>query len=178
MTRSTVAALLLTLMFWFGIWVVGAAERSLLMVKTMQEKGVDFSGQVQVDNNQNKPKEIGKTEGAASSPPADQRQTDEARASKESAATAIKIAHGIAYGLKTVLPKTSETIELLDRSLVTAAELPKQPGGPEIQRIHAAEQETLDILRGRSIAWVLGTSLGFEAVVLCFAAFIFCRRDY
>ena len=42
----------------------------------------------------------------------------------------------------------------------------------------AAQQEVIDVLRGRSIAWVVGTSLGFEAVVLAFAAMIFCRRDY
>jgi len=59
-----------------------------------------------------------------------------------------------------------------------AAKLPEQPGGPQMKRMHDAQQEFIDILRGRSIAWVLGTSLGFEAFVLFWAAFIFCRRDY
>jgi hypothetical protein len=58
-----------------------------------------------------------------------------------------------------------------------AAKLP-QSGHPQEQRMMAAQQEVIDVLRGRSIAWVVGTSLGFEAIVLAFAALIFCRRDY
>jgi hypothetical protein len=33
-------------------------------------------------------------------------------------------------------------------------------------------------LNKRPIWWIVGTSLGFEAVVLAVAAWIFCRRDY
>ena len=33
-------------------------------------------------------------------------------------------------------------------------------------------------IRSRSVWWVVGTSLGFEAVVLALAAWIFSRRDY
>ena len=76
-----------------------------------------------------------------------------------------------------MLPKTTDTIELLERSLMKAAKLP-QSGEPHERRMMAAQQDFIDIVRSRSIAWVVGTSLGFEAVVLCFAAFIFCRRDY
>ncbi len=35
LTRSTVAALLLTLLFWFFVWAIGTAENTLLMFKTM-----------------------------------------------------------------------------------------------------------------------------------------------
>jgi hypothetical protein len=30
----------------------------------------------------------------------------------------------------------------------------------------------------RTATWTLGTSIGFEAVVLSLAAWLFCRRDY
>ena len=175
LTRSTIAALLLTLLFWFGIWAVGTAEESLLMFKTMQKKGVDFAAvHVEASNDRTKRQET--SNGTESSPPADQSPAAETDASKES--SSLDIAHNIVYGVKTVLPKTTDTIKLLERSLVEVAKLPQEPGGPKMNRMHAAQKEVIDILRGRSIAWVLGTSLGFEAIVLFFAAFIFCRRDY
>jgi len=42
----------------------------------------------------------------------------------------------------------------------------------------AAQEEMARVISHRSVAWVLGTSLAFEAVVLAAAAWIFCRRDY
>ena len=71
--------------------------------------------------------------------------------------------------MKTVLPKTSETVELLERVLTDLADLPKPPPDPsnlEQQRMQAATQEMVETIRSRSLGWVLGTSLAFEAVVL------------
>ena len=34
------------------------------------------------------------------------------------------------------------------------------------------------VKRSRSLGWVVGTSLGFEAAVLALSAWIFCRRDF
>ncbi len=169
LTRSTIAALLLTLLFWFGIWAVGTAEESLLMFTTMQKKGVDFAA-VRVETKNRTPKNHETHEDAESSPPAETDAPDES--------SSLDLAHDIVYGIKTVLPKTTDTIKLLERSLMTMAKLPEQPRGPQMLRMHAAQKEVSDILRGRSIAWVLGTSLGFEGIVLFFAAFMFCRRDY
>ena len=45
LTRSTVAALLLTLLFWFLIYAVGAAEQSLLMIQTMEKHNASFRSQ-------------------------------------------------------------------------------------------------------------------------------------
>ena len=39
-------------------------------------------------------------------------------------------------------------------------------------------RESARVLRGNSTGWVIGTSLGFEAVVLGLACWVFCRRDY
>jgi len=44
--------------------------------------------------------------------------------------------------------------------------------------MQAAQLEFVEIIHGRSIAWVVGTSLGFEVFVLFWAAVFFCRRDY
>jgi hypothetical protein len=120
----------------------------------------------------------GASNSAKSSPRADQPSAAETSATDQSSeSTALNVAHSVFYGIKTVLPKTTDTIDLLERLLMKAAKLP-QSGQPQERRMMAAQQELIDIVRGRSITWVVGTSLGFEAVVLCFAALIFCRRDY
>jgi ABC-type transport system involved in multi-copper enzyme maturation permease subunit len=198
-TRSTVAALLLTLLFWFFVWAVGTTESSLLMFKTMHERGVDFAS-VQAEANANKqktadkPKTLDTPERPAEAQPADKPKTPDilerpaeaqpADKSKTDAAgdsngsRALDIAHRIVYGVKTVLPKTTETIALLERSLMRFAKLPQQPQGPQTEKMQAAQLEFVEIIHGRSIAWIVGTSLGFEVVVLFLAAVFFCRRDY
>lgn len=88
----------------------------------------------------------------------------------------------------TMLPKTGETIYMLERILRDNAGLviPIRGEGDETirqfgemvgprefnERYTAAEDET------HSYAWVLGTSLGFEALVLGFGCWRFSRRDY
>jgi hypothetical protein len=240
-TRSTVAALLLTFLFWFFVWAIGAAENTLLMFKTMQQRGVDFAA-VQAESNNNKskspdtPEKAGESRSAekpaespspstekpkpaesplpstekskpeesqsadkpAESPsaekpaeslsttaeksePAESPSTEKpkpAAADESYESSVLDVAHRIVYGVKTVLPKTTETIALLERSLVRLAKLPQQPRGPQTERMQAAQMEFIEILHARSIAWVVGTSLGFEGFVLFWAVLFFCRRDY
>jgi ABC-type transport system involved in multi-copper enzyme maturation permease subunit len=174
-TRSTVAALLLTLLFWFGISMVGAAERTLLMAKTMQHHGANIAAHVEKDAG--KPKAAKGPKSREPTPPAD--TTPATPEEPSTASRALSIAHSVAYGIKTVLPKTADTIELLQRSLIEIAKLPKQPAdSPEARAALAAQKEIIDVIYGRSIAWIIGTSLAFETVVLAFAALVFCRRDY
>jgi ABC-type transport system involved in multi-copper enzyme maturation permease subunit len=173
-TRSTVAAILLTLLFWFTIGGIDIVENFLLLQKTMERHGTSFAA-VQMEQHDRASRPHGGSNKPLPTSPADQSLAAEANASKES--SFCRIAHGIAYGLKTVLPKTGETVALLQRSLIEAPQVP-QSGSPQERRMLGAQQEVIDTIRSRSVTWVLGTSLGFEAVVLCFAAFIFCRRDY
>jgi hypothetical protein len=87
----------------------------------------------------------------------------------------------------TCLPKTSETIDLLEQVLEDQAGLvrPTPPaddtvrqfgemvGRGEFEERYDAE---LDVSHGP--VWILGTSLGFEAMVLGFAIWRFRRRDF
>ena len=99
------------------------------------------------------------------------------------------VAHNITFGVKTVLPKTSETIALLERWLIDLAELPDlsnkrnanldlietgdfTPDGERVSR------DALEIVRNRPVSWVMGTSIAFEVVLLAMGGFIFCRRDF
>jgi ABC-type transport system involved in multi-copper enzyme maturation permease subunit len=184
LTRSTLAALLLTLLFWFMVWGLGVSENTLLLFRTMGEQGVTMQDIQQVQEasrkaekpseNETEPDAApGPTSEKAASP--EKEDTGEETEAKE-APRSLVLAHNIVYGVKTVLPKTSETIDLLERSLISMAELPEQPDQDERQA--RLGREMVETIRSRSVAWVVGTSLGFELVVLCWAALIFCRRDF
>ena len=99
----------------------------------------------------------------------------------------------IFFSLKTVLPKTSETIEVLDRTLRENAELGFEPPEPRGRRGPRSgnmfgtnsyirqfdiERRTDEIIDERSLGWVIGTSLLFECLVLLFCCWLFSRRDF
>lgn len=105
----------------------------------------------------------------------------------------LQLGHSIAFAVKTVLPKTSETIRLLSRSMLSMADMeamqpgddrprrgpPRDPDDPaSIVNDDRAQQTVERLVRERSVWWVLGTSLLFEAIVVSIAARVFCRRDF
>ncbi len=114
------------------------------------------------------------------------KRLEESRKSLETA----ELFHSGFFAAKTLLPKTSETLGLLERELVSLSDL---QGIRNAQRDNVRvedEDRSLNIdpgsvanrmdevLRARSVWWVLGTSLGFEVVILGIASWIFCRRDF
>ncbi|MBL8758913.1 MAG: hypothetical protein JNK35_10835 [Phycisphaerae bacterium] len=103
--------------------------------------------------------------------------------------------HAIVFALKTILPKTTETTDLLQRRLFTGDELDRVRERAEAEgrsrgrnfgtRAGAVrvsdriiEKEIQDTLRSRSAQWVILTSLGFEVAVLGAACIIFARKDF
>ena len=193
LTRSTMASLLLTLLFWFMVYGLGMTENTLMMVRTMGEQGVSWeemqagpgAGRRPSGSRAHRASDPGGATGTklelpsvghADTPP-NGRATQQETADEKGSSRSIETAHNITYAVKTVLPKTSETIGLLERTLMSMAELPEQPGqayGPQAR----VGREMVQTIRSRSVAWVVGTSLGFELVVLSWAALIFCRRDF
>jgi ABC-type transport system involved in multi-copper enzyme maturation permease subunit len=154
--RSTVAALLLTLLFWAFVGGLGWTENWFLVFRTAHEQGVSL-----IPPPPNAPKPAAR----AGQPP--------------DRSDWVVVTHKVLYGLKTVLPKTGETLNLMDRTMVSMAELSeatrRRPGNRPSNDVGLqVEQE----LRSRSVAWIVGTSLAFEAVILAWAAWVFCRRDY
>jgi len=95
---------------------------------------------------------------------------------------------GYMFWIKTPLPKTSETADLMSRVLIDQEDLEEvafNPGQPADANFHygpgavypqLVQQKTMQLQR--SWAWVLLTSILFEAVVVGLAAWKFCRRDY
>ncbi len=170
LTRSTVAALLLTLLFWFLVYALGAAEQSVLMFQTMEKHSVTFRAHPRGASGNS----AGQDDGKGSNPTGDGAAPDGEQSNSES----LERAHRILHAIMTVLPKTTETISLLQRWLVSLANLQPQPANSQEQGMVAAQQELKEKLDQRSPLWIIGTSLAFEFVVLAWAAWIFCRRDY
>jgi ABC-type transport system involved in multi-copper enzyme maturation permease subunit len=185
-TRSTIASLMLTLVFWLFIFAVHATEVSVLTIKLMQEqqiKNITSS----IEHNEaiiaemriaDEPSEanISRRESAIA-------ESIERRESTQTTVDRLQLTHNIVMGIKTVLPKTSETVDLLERALIDMAELPaedfdEQQMSPEQRSMQAAEEGLLEEVRDRSVWWIIGTSLIFEAVILLFAGWLFVRRDF
>jgi ABC-type transport system involved in multi-copper enzyme maturation permease subunit len=187
LTRSTIAALILTLLFWFAIFAVHATESGLLMARVNAEMTVE-SIQSDVDRI-DELRQAARDQGR----PVPQwiQQLDEDLASARESQETWRHWHGLAFSAKTALPKTSETIALLERWMISLAELPAQEDEDEPPAAGAllsapsfrvdpqeAQLRMVEIIRGRSVWWVLGTSLAFEAVILLFAGWRFKRRDF
>jgi len=186
LTRSTVAALLLTLLFWAFVSGVGKAENVLLAFRTMAEQGIDFSAPPperapRRTTPQPDPFAVEESAGPDEALPGpDPNEPDLLYASEpEPVPQMLIVIHNILYGMKTCLPKTGDTLNLMDRTMVSMAELSEaadrqRQGRPSDDIGFQIEEE----YRSRSVAWIVGTSLAFEALVLAWAAWLFCRRDY
>jgi ABC-type transport system involved in multi-copper enzyme maturation permease subunit len=197
MTRSTVAAVLLTMVFWFVLWGLDRADATFVFVESAQQMESTSLDQQIADQRESVAASKKKF---ATSQPTPAQQTDLAQQqeslkqlvdqqrSDEHGLTIMRRIHAWVLDAKTFLPKTRETTSLLDRCL------PKQETWGERQArsgrsgnmgnrnssfgdqdsMLAAQKE----LESRPVSWIIGWSLAFEAVVLVLASWKFCRRDY
>jgi ABC-type transport system involved in multi-copper enzyme maturation permease subunit len=99
--------------------------------------------------------------------------------------------HAVALYVKNFLPKTAETMQLLERKLFSKEEQDSLrsamqgnraghmvPVGGVRVSLRKIEADMEQVVRERPVSWVLGTSLGFEAIILGLACLIFSRRDF
>jgi ABC-type transport system involved in multi-copper enzyme maturation permease subunit len=186
LTRSTIAALMLTLLVWFAIFLVHSAESSLLTFKFL------FGQQQEAQSYQLEQRQKSLSALESEEVPDQEKieqmtagidQLEKQQESNQLTLGRLETAHRISMLVKTVLPKTNETVGLLRRWLIQLAELPEQEATPPEDpfssgRNVALEREIEEQLRERSVAWIGGTSLLFELAVLGLAAWIFVRRDY
>jgi ABC-type transport system involved in multi-copper enzyme maturation permease subunit len=178
-TRSTIASLLSVLLFWFVVFLANAADEAIMLPRILHELYVEKIDQRLAQARETTPANPERVLEIEA-------QLDDARADL---ASLVKW-HRLALGIKTVLPKTAETVKLLERTLIDIADLPDveeddQPMpflSPQMRAAGVTGNEALKRIeqdyRHRSTWWILGTSLGFELVVLCAAAWIFQRRDF
>lgn len=206
-TRSTMAALMLTILAWFCIWGVDAGERVIQSVRHNTEMRQAYNDD-QIEDIDSQIATLRNT--PDSDVTALQRQRDtlaQQRKDLEISPTLIT-AENVAYGIKSLVPKTRETVALLDRVLfsdkelqditqrdaTSTAEVAPSPGvtpGPPPgrgppgfrrsrpgSRVAQRELEQLAANRTRPVWWIIGTSLLFEAVCLALAARHFSTRDF
>jgi hypothetical protein len=206
LTRSTIAALILTALFWFMLFAVNTTEQALLMFRTFNEQRVQqFDQLIAAERNR-----LETANGEASSgilnalkdgiitPEGRQARIvvlEERREDAERVRQSVTKWHNGVFIAKTMLPKTTETVQLTERTLVDLAELEmmmdESGGGNDGMRASREDRdlgvnidsddvarELVRKQRSRSVAWIVGTSLLFEVFILSIACWIFCRRDY
>ncbi|HEY2588390.1 MAG TPA: ABC transporter permease [Tepidisphaeraceae bacterium] len=194
-TRSTIAALLLTLLFWTFLAVLDRGEPALLTFRNAYETQAhekqerSESADMVLLRAQANPQ-------SAALLPSLQESSDSARREADDAAHTARVlrnVHAAVYGIKTVTPKTTDTLGLLDRYLFPSNKEAEYAGGvsPDQQQqrspppfdenqadMMAGAKKAVEDLRARSPWWIVGTSLAFEAVIVALAMWVFCRRDY
>lgn len=205
-TRSTIASLLLTLLLWFAVFIIHATEQGLLWQRTQKEL---LLGRIDAKI-ESLLAQQDKNKAALDAADADARgmlqanfnDTEEAinrrRTQREETTESfdsLRKWHRVLYSVKTCLPKTGETIQILQRRLVSSSELDmltnragneerrRNPlsrlGADEVRVDQRTVQKQVDeILRARTPEWILGTSIAFELGVLGISAWIFRRRDF
>jgi ABC-type transport system involved in multi-copper enzyme maturation permease subunit len=205
-TRSTVAALLLTLLAWGGIFAVDFADKQSGRAIAM----MNLQHDMQTRDLSSLETQITRAESQPASKENDdllvqlKQCRDRAVSSRDRmiVPSTLSTAQKVLYNVKSFVPKTRETLSLLDRVLFhdkdlqqaskisdsTTAEIPQPappprfgpgrgpPGGMPGVSTLTLIQAKLD--RERPIWWIIGTSLLFEAVCLALAAWHFCTRDF
>lgn len=207
LTRSTVASLMLTLIFWFLIFGVNWAERQVNEIRIQTEYMAEvidrypdaamMPGQVPprkttTPEKTQTPAEI-KAEKEQKAAVAEQRRVDAEQRKKgllEDAAVYKTWVDRIRIILA-VLPKTKQTTDLVEHATVESGQgllsimvgaAQRESRGDRPRNPQANTNEILKRIdedyRDQSPYYIIGTSLAFEFVVLGCACFLFIRRDF
>jgi ABC-type transport system involved in multi-copper enzyme maturation permease subunit len=203
-TRSTLAAILLSMMFWGVIYIVHFADMGLTTFTAAANERVERQKTLVSFNQEIIDRNLAMPATQRGNTTAFEFQRDrqkELLVEYEQTAEELNWWKRVTFAIKTPLPKTNETVWLMSRWLVEpdpimAAERREaeereqrrmRRGGPatrssdrlfRIADDPEVEQQAYEEVAGRNVAWVVGTSLVFEALVLSLAAWVFCRRDY
>lgn len=206
-TRSTIAALLITILFWFVLFLLNTADQTLLLFKIQGEQQITKLTREYENQKLTTPALYLRQKRAEGADVADGyaptiEEMEEVnpfmRGKREKLENTKRVVgqldfwSGLTIGVKTALPKTQETIGLMERSLISMADLnilagPEEETEPDEDTdsndpLQGDQRElsllTAEALRNRSWIWIVGTSLGFEVVILAIGSFIFARRDF
>ena len=198
-TRSTLAAILLTCLLWFIVLGVHTIESKVLLGAQINDGYESRSLDREIAKEQAELKAATETESPTfreSRVSFRQRKLNslhERLVANASASDSDNKWHARAYFLATLLPKTTETVDLMRRWLTTASRVGATNSAYDdaltdddhtpvkyglTARAFRIEADREAILQARPVSWVIGTSIVFEAVIVSIAAWIFCRRDY
>ncbi|HWE04022.1 MAG TPA: hypothetical protein VG326_16575 [Tepidisphaeraceae bacterium] len=198
LTRSTLTAILLTILLWLVITGVHAVEMKTLSAQ-FKDGYVRERIERRIENEERNLIAAQKTYAQTlreSRVSFSQKKIETFRQDlRENAADIAddRKWHGRLFLAKTLLPKTSETVALMQRWLASTSAIhgsnpeyeraltedePRQIGFGRNTDDERAEEATKKQVLDRPISWVVGTSLLFEIAIVSLAAWIFCRRDY
>ncbi len=192
-TRSTVTALLLAVLGWTFFSVVQQAEEGILTWQRLTERRVADSRRAIRESD-------AQLAQIAAHPSSDllgakvvianlrKRRAENLLPSQEHDTNLPRLLHRFAYALRVAVPKTRETTDLLDRWLFTDDEVVQagefrerryeEQGRSQMEERAEAGIEVEQLKRQRSAAWIIGTSLADEVLLVGAAGWLFCRRDY
>ena len=174
LTRSTVASLLLTLVFWLGLFGLQEAEQFVnrgRIASGMECAAIERAIESRLSKNADA--DVDRLRG-------------ELEAERAASATWERVYLPL-WGLVTCLPKTNETTEWLQRRLVATASFRPPPdeestlnffGSSRVKRREFQQALFDDAESRKGVAWTIGTSLAFEGVMLGACVWIFRRRDF
>ena len=200
-TRSAIASLLITILIWLACWGVYAGDSAVDAVRffhaqriTALDKRIDQRTQ-DLEALKTHKDGLSFTEAVANATKT--ATTENALTSLKSKKqdsewwrTRLDWARRATHTVYTCLPKMAETKDLLELALLTEHDrkqiMDDDKNGPTIRSDdpevpvddHAMERHLKESKLNKSAWWVLGTSLGFEVLVLGLAARIFYRRDF
>lgn len=200
-TRSTMTAMLLTLLFWGFLFLINMADAVLIQFDESTAIYVEQRTQRVELAHANTIKLIARDRESEGLSFEGYEPTDEEIHTKNPMLRGLedKLAEDLAdqqslefwtnslYITKTFFPKTGETIGLLNRELIDPEEFsPPVESGGEPTDLYGDIQIDQDELgsrlearfRKRSAVWILGTSFIFEFFVLGLSTLIFSRRDF
>jgi len=188
-TRSTIAALILTLLLWAPVILVDFVERNVLLPMVVQleynEAVLDRDGAEAYSQGEQRMNPSTMQFESTPPPDADQAESD-LRASRQMSDGWGK-AQWYVYLFKTILPKTGETTTYLTHFMYPEEfeedYLGDMAFATEYQYGYRFDEDLAREVKARvesnrGAIWVLGTSLLFELICLALAAWRFCRRDY
>lgn len=221
LSRSAIFSLIATIIFWVAIFAADTVESGFMLgLRTQSEVQVERLNK-EIAAFEEKPK----AEDGTNAGPSDAKEPSKGLIDRAAAMFKPRKAppslpklkgelvvaekakerwtrwHRIAFAVKTILPKTRETTNLVSRVILPESQM---KGFKDAQLQQAIESQRAfrearngegddDIpafadvriaseverrINQRSVWWVLGTSLGFEALVLALTGWMFSRRDF
>jgi len=204
-TKSTLASLLVTMLIWFGIFSIKAANDRLQIAKVNFQTASEVYAKRSAEQQLIIDESTSSAEDEMKAARAKVRIAGLEKRVEETEATLDKIRPftNVSYAFAFVLPKTGETVSLVQRWLEADSELTftdlilgnfgngkNAGGGPGNNRSNRigfindweieslTRERVIDYANNQSEWWIIGSSLVFEGIILGIALFIFVRQDY
>ena len=202
LTRSALAALLLTCLFWLFLFAINSTDGILTYVHYASIQRVE--NQKALIDRQERIRTAASTTRATTQAVSNIEQLRERIPEFEQEADRWRFWYRVQLSARTALPKTSETVGLLSRWIVDTRAFQQAEdqrddrrfmnlfGRPRDRILTSPDgnarwpdddqpelrEKIREAREARSFAWITGTSFAFQFVVLGIAAWIFCRRDF